>query len=79
MTTRSFFGAALMAVGGLIALLCGLCTLTYFVMGANSLGKGGEEGSYAPIMMIASLLMGGVPTAVGVGLFFAGRGLRRPR
>lgn len=78
MTPRSFFGAALMAVGGLIALLCGLCTLTYFVMGASDLAKGGEAGVYAPIMMIASLLMGGVPTAVGVGLFVLGRGLRRP-
>jgi hypothetical protein len=78
MTTRSFFGAALIAVGGLVALLCGLCTLTYFVMGASSLGKGGEEGAYGPIMMIASVLMGGAPTAIGVGLVLAGRAMRKP-
>lgn len=68
-----------MAVGGLIALLCGLCTAGYVVMGAASLGKGGEEGAYGPIFMIASLLVGGVPTAIGAGLFVAGRALRKPR
>ena len=78
MTAREFFGYALMAVGALIAGLCGLCTLTYFVMGAASLGKGGEEGGYAPIMMIASVVVGFVPIMVGIGLFVGGRSLRRP-
>jgi ABC-type Fe3+ transport system permease subunit len=65
------FGALLMAVGGLMAGLCGLCSAGVVVMsGAN--GVGGA----APAMMLA-LIFGGPPIVIGVGVFLGGRSLWR--
>jgi len=65
------FGALLMAVGGLMAALCGLCSAGVVIMsGAN--GVGGA----APAMMLA-LIFGGPPIVIGVGVFLWGRSLWR--
>ena len=73
------FGALLMAVGGLIVVLCGLCSLGFLVI---TIGAGGAsaQASQLPgfIMMVA--VIGGVPIGVGVVVFIVGRSLwRRPR
>lgn len=79
--TRRFFGGLLMGVGGLMALLCGLCALTFFTLGLASLFKGGEDGGYATVMIIISLGAGSIPVLAGCAVFMLGRRLRgdRPR
>ena len=54
------FGAILMAVGAMIALLCGLCSLTV-------LASGGIVGFFPFVAVI-----GGIPIFVGVLIFKAG-------
>jgi hypothetical protein len=76
MTATRFFGGLLMAAGGLIAVSAGLCSVVVSIMGL------GESGS--TVEMITSglplvLLFGGVPIAIGLALFFIGRGLYRER
>ncbi len=59
-----------MAVGALIAGLCGLCT------GALEIGFLLQAIRYGEVTpMVLPLLFGGVPTLVGVGLFMWGRSL----
>jgi len=65
-----FIGAAIMAVGLLIALLCGTCT-AYFTFGAL-----GSQGSQMFIILLA-LLLGGTPTVIGVVMFRYGLNLYR--
>jgi hypothetical protein len=67
---RRFSGWLLLLVGGLVATLCGLCTAVFFVAGLIPHG----DASFTRL----SLLIGGIPTAIGVGLFLAGRALLRP-
>jgi len=62
---RRFFGYVLMAVGGLIALLCGGCTLVFLASGIGQLAL--------TAIVTAALVVGGIPTAVGVVLFALGR------
>ena len=65
-------GGLLMAIGGLMAVLCGLCTGGFEI---GFLSEGGfETGDY-----VLPLIFGVAPTLIGVGLFYAGRRmLRRP-
>ena len=67
------FGALLMAVGVLMMTLCGLCSLVFVISTAGS--GGGEAGG----MLLLVLVIGGVPIAIGFGIFWLGRWLRRPR
>ncbi len=71
---QRFFGALLMAVGGLIATLCGACTAVVLVAGLANLK---DSQGYGSMMLIMSLVIGGVPTLIGVGLFAWGRWLRK--
>lgn len=74
--TRRFFGGLLMVVGGLIAALCGLCGSVFVLAGLwTALTSHARDGTEISVM---GFFMGGIPTAVGVGLFVAGRSLRRP-
>lgn len=67
---QRFFGGALMAVGFLMMALCGLCSACGVVIaftdptfnGADALGF--------------ILVAGGVPFAIGLGIFFVGKRLR---
>jgi hypothetical protein len=68
-------GGLLMAVGGMIAALCGACTL-FFV--ADSLTSRGGEFS-GPGMLPLVLPMGGIPTVVGGLIAWWGWRLYRPR
>ncbi|MFI4936087.1 MAG: hypothetical protein ACHP7N_15850 [Caulobacterales bacterium] len=84
-----FWGGLLIAVGGLIAGLCGSCTV-YFLSVAMSGGPANWPSksstpsleamlSTSPIATaIGALVIGGLPTALGVLLFVSGwRDIRR--
>jgi hypothetical protein len=66
---RTLVGGILLAIGILIAGASGLCTVMFFV---TTVMNGGGLGAL-PLV----LLFGGVPFAIGSGLFFAGRSLIR--
>jgi hypothetical protein len=65
------FGALLMAAGALIAGLSGLCS-TVFLLSTFT-----GQGSDLVDAIGAVLALGAVPVALGLGLFFLGRGLWR--
>ena len=71
---RRFLGAALMAVGALIAALGGACTL-YF-LGAGLMHASPGQLIVALPMVLLSGVVGGVPIMFGVGIYTAGRLLR---
>jgi hypothetical protein len=79
---RRFAGGCLLAVGLMIATLCGACTL--LVAGSFLFGALGPTGRMQLSMILTTLMVpaiiGGVPTAIGVALAVVGwRMLRRPR
>jgi hypothetical protein len=72
-----FFGACLMAVGALIATLCGLCTVA---VSGSMLATGGGSGGVDPSGTVLILfLFGGLPTLFGVAVFGVGVWLVRHR
>jgi len=77
---RKFWGAALMAVGGLIAGRCGSCTLLIVGMAFSDFAAQMMRGDLSWLGTLPILLIGIVPTFVGVLLFRAGlRRFRPPR
>jgi hypothetical protein len=68
---KMLFGGLLLAIGGLIALLSGLCS-AYFLLSMI-----GTRGSEAGELLFLVLFVGGIPFAIGLGLFFWGRSLVR--
>ena len=67
------FGAMLMAVGGLIAVLSGLCSMTVLVVSIqNSMRFAPSAGGSVTVVLLI-LLFGGGPFVVGVGVFMWGR------
>ena len=77
----AFFGAGLMAIGGLVALLCGLCTVWFVVGGLVDIFTTPRQ---IPRVLLLSALpvgvvLGGLPTVIGILIFRWGRGLYRPR
>jgi hypothetical protein len=76
MTATRFFGGLLMAAGGLIAVSAGLCSVVVSIMALTETSSTAEMiTSGLPLV----LLFGGVPVAIGLTLFFVGRGLYRER
>ena len=71
-----FFGAALMAIGAMMVVLCGICSLGFFssIAGISSHSATSIGGG---VLMIA--IFGGIPIAIGVGLFLVGLGLCRQK
>jgi hypothetical protein len=68
---QRFFGGALMAVGFLIMALCGICSTCGVIMGlTDPTFRGGDT-------LALVLVVGGVPFALGLGLFVAGKAVRR--
>ena len=81
---QAFLANALIAIGALIALLCGGCTLVVATLmalaGAPSLLKGdltADGGGYAALVAIGIGVIGVLPTLLGVGLLVLGRWLKR--
>lgn len=66
-----FVAGALVAVGGLMVLLCGSCTLVYAGGGLVALLRGEDAGLSVFILAVA-LVGGGLPTAAGVVLVVNG-------
>ena len=63
-------GLIIMTMSGLVAGLCGLCTLAF-------VGGMGGAGSVGDFYNLIALVLGGVPTAVGIAGFVAGLTLYR--
>jgi len=76
---QKFFGGALMAVGGLIAALCGLCTLGVIGFGVFDTFGGGSSADDLVGGIVMVSIIGGIPTGLGVLLFMWGRRLYAPR
>ena len=75
---QRFFGGALMAVGGLIAALCGTCTLVVMGFGVFGLFDGSSSVGDLASGVAVLALVGGLPTVLGVLIFRWGWGLYRP-
>jgi hypothetical protein len=71
---QKFMGGLLMAVGGMIATLCGACTLYFAVI--SFFQRGGEFAG--PGMLVLILPVGGIPTLIGALLAWQGWRLYRP-
>jgi hypothetical protein len=78
---KPFLGSALIVIGTLIVLLCGGCSVTVFVAGVwNALKYGGATaGQTVLTALIAVGIIGGLPTAAGALLVWAGLRVVRPR
>lgn len=76
---RRYFGAMLMAIGGLIAVLSGLCSLTFLAFVLWNAASGGGRTVIADVVQMLTLMLafGGIPFGVGLGVFFWGRSLRK--
>ena len=70
---KRLFGGLLLAAGILIGGASGLCTLVF--LGTGLTDGGGDEFFLGILPLI--LLIGGIPIAIGIGLFFGGRALLR--
>lgn len=75
--TLRFFGGLLMAIGGLVAGLSGLCSLTFLGYAIWGLFAEGQRLADLGSMLLLILAFGGVPFALGAGVFAWGRRLRR--
>ena len=68
---KRILGLVLMAGGGMVALLCGLCTLGFgYLMVAQSNGPEMDG-------LIIPLIIGGVPTGIGILVFWIGLSVYR--
>jgi hypothetical protein len=74
-------GWLLIALGGLMVLLCGGCTLIMWGVGVFAMidQPGAEAASAAAGMFTMSAVIGGVPTAAGAVLVWAGYRILRPK
>ena len=70
---QKLFGSLLLGCGIIVAGLSGLCTLLF----AGSALIGTTSGQEAMSLIPASLLAGGIPIAIGLGMFFGGRAMLR--
>ena len=79
-STQRFFGAALITVGVLLAVLCGTCTALFGGMSLIQIIAGhGAEGEFnANSILPFALIVGAPPTLLGAALIYVGRRLRRP-
>lgn len=67
---KTLFGGILLAIGLLIAGASGLCSLTILGMGLS------ESGGLVTLLPMVAVV-GGIPFAFGLMLFFGGRALLR--
>lgn len=80
-----FVGWLLIVSGALLVLLCGGCTLVMWGVGIAALGENSSANAVGSVisLFITALLLGGLPTAGGAVLIWAGwrvlRPVRKPR
>ena len=70
---KKLLGSLLLGCGIIFAGLSGLCTL----IAAGSALAGSSSGEEMMSVIPAALLFGGIPIAIGLGMFFGGRSLLR--
>jgi len=75
--SSAFLGWLLIAVGGLMALLCGGCTLFVAIGGLFSAGNSPAAAVLLSVVLVA--VVGGLPTLAGAALVWAGWRIARPR
>lgn len=73
MTVRSFFGGLLIAVGFIVMLLSGACSIMAIFGGLFSVGSAWDFLMMFASGSIAILIFGGIPFLIGFGLYKAGR------
>ena len=73
---RRFIANAIIAVGALIMVLCGGCTVWWLGMFMLSWSPGSTFGTFVSMLAIP-LFVGGPPTIIGVALFVTGRRMKR--
>ena len=71
-----FIGSALMAVGGLVAALCGTCTLV--LVGTAIVDSYRHPGDLVSALLLFAAV-GGLPTLIGLLIFRWGRSIWRPK
>jgi|HubBroStandDraft_1064217.scaffolds.fasta_scaffold00252_20 hypothetical protein len=79
---QKFVGALLMAVGGLMATLCGLCTLGFVGLTIVDTVSAGTRQDFVVgfgVFVLFACLIGGVPTLFGAIIFYGGWKMRNPR
>ena len=70
---KKLFGSLLLGCGIIFAGLSGLCALIF----AGSAMAGSSSSSDLVSILPAALLFGGIPIAIGIGMYFGGRLLLR--
>lgn len=79
---NTFVGWLLVAFGGLMALLCGSCTLGFWGVGIYAFASepSPQSGSALLMLLVYVALLGGLPAAAGGFVFWTGwKMVRRPR
>lgn len=77
MGAAQFFGFLMICAGVLIAALCGLCTLAVIGVSLAAPATQGGQNYGGGAMIPVALLFGGVPTAFGALMVWAGVALMR--
>lgn len=72
---KNVFGGIMMGCGILVAALAGLCTLLF--TGTALMDTSTQDAREFASMLPAVLIFGGIPVAIGLGLFFGGRALMK--
>ncbi len=69
-----FGGWLLIVIGGLLVVLCGGCTLTFWGVGVVGLMENHSAAAWGAVigLFLVTLLIGGLPTAGGAILVWAG-------
>ena len=71
MQMRRFIAYGLVTVGGLMALLCGACTLLFGGGGLIGIIQG-EDAGLALTIFVTALIVGGIPALIGFVLARSG-------
>ncbi len=75
---QKFFGGLMMAIGAIVTLTCGGCTIALIATGMPELLKEISRGQFGMLASLPILLIGIVPALVGVLIFRAGLSQFRP-
>ena len=70
---KKLFGSLLLGCGIIVGGLSGLCTLLF----AGSAMLGSSSISELTSVVTSAVLVGGIPIAIGLGMFFGGRAMLR--
>ena len=76
---KRFAGGLLIAIGGMIFLMCGLCTVSIVGAGVDSLfakpgvdAQGFNRAGWGGMLLVVGPIIGGIPTIVGLAILALG-------